>query len=55
MVNSYNSTLQAMLNQTQVITEAERKAMTAFMNDVRTDLRKYTLTNMLVDALDSVS
>ena len=55
IVNSYNSTLQAMLNQTQVITEAERKAMVAFMNDVRSDLRQYTLTNMLVDALDSVS
>lgn len=55
IINWYNSTLQAMLNQTQVITEAEKNLMTAFMNDVRTAMRRYTLTNQMADALDAVS
>lgn len=55
IVNQYDSTLQAMLNQTQVITKAEADLMTSFMNDVRTTMRKYTLTNQVVDALDALS
>ena len=55
IISSYDSTLQAMLNQTEVISEAETKLTTAFMNDVRTAMRQYTLTNKIVDALDSLS
>jgi hypothetical protein len=38
-----------------VITDAERDMMVSFMHDVRTDLRKYSLTNKMVDALDATS
>lgn len=55
IISQYDSNLRAMLNQTQYITEAESKLMTAFMNDVRTSMRQYTLTNQIVDALDSLS
>ena len=55
IVSWYDSTLQAMLNQTEVISEAESRLTTAFMNDIRTSMRQYTLTNMIVDALDALS
>lgn len=55
IINSYDSTLQSMLNQTQIISEAEANLSTAFMNDVRTTMRRYSLTNMMVDAMDALS
>ena len=55
IINSYDSTLQSMLNQTQIISEAEANLSTAFMNDVRTVMRRYSLTNMMVDAMDALS
>lgn len=55
IINDYDATIQSMLSQNQIITEAERDAMTAFMRDVRTDLRKYSLTSKLVDSLDALS
>lgn len=55
IVNSYNSTFQSMMNQTQIISESERKLLSSFMQDVRTDLKKYDLTNMLSDASDALS
>ena len=55
IINSYDSTLQSMLNQTQIISEAEADLSTAFMNDVRTTMRRYSLTNMMVDAMDALS
>lgn len=55
IINSYDSTLQSMLSQTQIISEAEADLSTAFMNDVRTVMRKYSLTNMMVDAMDALS
>lgn len=53
--NQYSATLQAIENQSQIISDAERELMVSFMSDVRTDLRKYSLTNKMVDALDAVS
>jgi hypothetical protein len=47
--------LQSIENQSQIISDAERELMVSFMSDVRTDLRKYSLTNKMVDALDAVS
>jgi hypothetical protein len=44
-----------MLNQTEYISKAEADLTTAFMFDVRTTMRKYTLTNKFVDALDALS
>ena len=43
--NEYLSSLQAILNDGQIISDGERSMMTSFMLDVRTDLRKYTLTS----------
>ena len=53
--NQYSATLQAIENQSQIISDTERELMVSFMSDVRTDLRKYSLTNKMVDALDAVS
>lgn len=53
--NQYTATLKAIENQSQIISDAERELMVSFMSDVRTDLRKYSLTNKMVDALDAVS
>ena len=53
--NQYLATLKSIENQWQIITDAERELMVSFMSDVRTDLRKYSLTNKMVDALDAVS
>lgn len=53
--NDYLSTLQSLLNEGQIISDAERELMTSFMLDVRTDLRKYSLTSKLVDWLDALS
>ena len=55
IISQYDSNLRAMLNQTQYITDSESWLMTAFMNDVRTSMRQYTLTNKIVDALDALS
>lgn len=55
IVSQYESTLQSMLNQTQYISKAEADLTTAFMNDVKTTMRKYTLTNQIVDAIDALS
>ena len=44
-----------MLNQTEYISKAESDLTTAFMNDVRTTMRQYTLTNKIVDTLDALS
>ena len=55
IISQYDSTLQSMLNQTEYISKAEADLTTAFMNDVRTTMRKYTLTNKFVDALDALS
>lgn len=54
IVSQYESTLQSLLNQTQYISKAEADLMTSFMFDVRTTMRKYTLTNKMVDALDAL-
>lgn len=53
--NQYAATLKAIENQSQIISDSERELMVSFMSDVRTDLRKYSLTNKMVDALDAVS
>ena len=53
--NQYAATLKAIENESQIISDAERNLMTSFMWDVRTDLRKYSLTNKMVDALDAVA
>lgn len=53
--NQYAATLKAIENESQIISDAERELMVSFMWDVRTDLRKYSLTNKMVDALDAVS
>lgn len=55
VVNQYNSTLQSMMNETQIVERAENKLLTSFMYDVRTELRKYNLTNMIVDATDELA
>lgn len=55
IISQYDSSLQAMLNQTEYISKAEADLTTSFMNDVRTTMRKYTLTNKFVDALDALS
>lgn len=55
VANSYNSALQSMMNETQIVEWAENKLLTSFMYDVRTDLRKYNLTNMIVDAADATA
>ena len=54
IVSQYESTLQSLLNQTQYISKAEADLMTSFMFDVRTTMRKYTLTSKVVDALDAL-
>ena len=53
IINSYNWTLQAMMDWVQIITEWERKLMSSILMDVRQKLRRYSLTNMLSDAADA--
>jgi len=55
MINSYASTMQSILNQWQIVSEAESKISASIMSDVRAKLRKYSLTNWIVDTLDAVS
>ena len=55
MVNEYDSTLQTILNQSQFISESERALQGSIMSDVRAMLRRWNLTNIIVDALDAVS
>lgn len=53
IINSYNWTLQAMMDWVQLITEWERALMSSILMDVRQKLRRYSLTNMLSDAADA--
>ena len=53
IINSYNWTLQAMMDWVQIITNWEKKLMSSILMDVRQKLRRYSLTNMLSDAADA--
>lgn len=55
IISQYDSALSSLMSQTQFISDSEKKLNTAFWNDVRQTMRWYTLTNKIVDALDSVS
>lgn len=54
IISQYDSALSSLMSQTQFISDSEKKLHTAFWNDVRQTMRWYTLTNKIVDALDSV-
>lgn len=55
VVNEYNDAMQAVMNNTQIITDSERKLMSAVMRNARSSMRKFTLTQKLLDAADSVT
>lgn len=55
ITNSYNSTLQSIMNNSNTIDNAEKEFMTAFMYDIRRKLRQSSLTNIIVDAIDASS
>ena len=55
ITNDYNATLQQIMNWWQIITDWERNLMSSVLHDTRAKLRRYTLTNKLLDWLDILS
>ncbi len=55
IVNQYNSNISAILNDIQIVTQADRDIMGALFPTVRQLMRKYTLTQKIADATDRVS
>lgn len=51
--NQYNDATQAILNEMQIVSEQEKNLHHAFMNNARENMRKHTLTSLILDAADS--
>jgi len=54
IVNQYNEVLQAIQNQQQVVSEAERHLASRMLNNARSIAQKYSLTNRLVETSNMV-
>lgn len=54
IVNQYNEVLQAIQNQQQVVSEAERNLASRMLNNARSIAQKYSLTNRLVETSNMV-